>query len=498
MAKRQRRKRRQRRHEHATRTGWRTRHSVITGAGLAATATIGLTGSAQAAATYYYVGSTADTATAPADCTDPANTDCTLRHAINAANANDTFADSIYFSSTISGTPIVLTSDLPVIDDPVYIVGNGPGANTVSGDDSYRIFNIQGADGDRVVIAGLQLTDGYADDGGAIFNDNAELGLYDAFLTGNTASDQGGAIYLRGADSEEGANGTIAYTTISGNHADNVGGGVYGYESVGTIGTSTITGNSSGAGGGVSSYIPGFIYSSTITGNAADVGGGVYEHGGGINRTGYLYNSIVANNLVGTGDPDLHGDFYAGFDLVKTPATATLDTSDPRGFGGPNITGVDPQLETLGLNGGDTPNFRPASASPVVDQGQSFEGSDQRFSTRPIEIPSVPNAPGGDGGDIGSVELTLAEGPHPTPTPTAGLQPFNLKKALKHCKKKFPGKAKAQQRKKCIKKAKRRARASSVRSLHSASPWRSAAADWAKSEGGQPPAAHHAFSIRGH
>jgi hypothetical protein len=49
--------------------------------------------------------------------------------------------------------------------------------------------------------------------------------------------------------------------------------------------------------------------------------------------------------------------------------------------------------------------------------------------------------------------------PAPTPTTTPPIDPFNLKAAIKKCKKKFPGKAKAKKRKKCIKKAKAKARA---------------------------------------
>lgn len=484
MARRQRRRRQERRQEHAKQRGWRTRHSLLTGAGLAVTATLGVAGGAQAAGSYYYyVGSTADTSTAT-DCDVPSNTDCTLRDAINASNNNNGYADTIYFSSTISGTPIVLTGDLPTIDDPVYIVGNGPGATTISGDESHRIFDINlTTAGDTVGIYGMSLIDGYVDGNGAAIHDtNSTLHVGDSVLTGNAATGKGGAIYEYG-DAYGGYHTQIAYTTVAANHAGNRGGGMFGDISLGTIGTSTISGNSAdGIGGGVGSYFPSFMYSDTVAGNSALYAGGVYTGHNG-NDYGYLYTSIVANNTAPGEDPDLGHDFFTAFDLIRTPDTATLAT--PPSITGPNILGVDPQLGGLGNNGGDTPTLKPAASSPVVDQGLSGDADDQRGSPRPIDNPNKPNAAGGDGGDMGSVELTLAEGPQaPTPTPTP-TPTFNLKKAIKHCKKKFRHKAK--QRKKCIKKARKKARASA-----SSSPWRKAAHRWASAHhtSSEP---HHAF-----
>jgi hypothetical protein len=467
---------------------------VITGAGIAATASLGIAGSAQAAPDYY-VGSAADT-TGATDCDIPANTDCTLRDAIYAANDN-TGLDSIHFSSTISGTPIVLGSELPAIDDAVYIFGNGPDQTVISGDDSNRIFDLEMYDdGDVVGMSSLTLTDGYADGaGGAIYNHNAELHVVDSSLTGNTATGSGGAIYDKDAEPGDGEDSTVLYSTIANNHAADDGGGIYGWESVGTIGTSTFSGNSAGGvGGAISAYDGSFVYSSTITGNGADTGGGVAAR----NPYGYLYNSIVANNLAGE-DPDTSGVFYAAFDLVRNPDGATLYPGNY--YPGPNLTGVDPQLGALTNNGGDLPTRKPAASSPVVDQGLSMESSDERGIDRPIDIPSVPNAVGGDGGDIGSVELTLAEGPQPgpapTPTPTPTPQPrpkHKLKKAIKHCKKKFRHNKK--KRKKCIKRVKKKAR-KRARASASSSPWRAAAQRWAATARVESKAAggHHAFRL---
>src|SRR5436305_9636440 len=65
--------------------------------------------------------------------------DCTLREAIQAANNAVNTPDTITFG--VTGT-INLVSPLPAINDPVTI--NGPGADklTISGGQTYRIFNV--------------------------------------------------------------------------------------------------------------------------------------------------------------------------------------------------------------------------------------------------------------------------------------------------------------------------------------------------------------------
>src|SRR5262249_19308959 len=139
-----------------------------------------------------------------------------------------------------------------------------------------------------------------------------------------------------------------------------------------------------------------------------------------VNANGYLYNSIVANNSAPGADPDLGHAFYAGFDLIRTQDTATLDLPPIPPHAGPNIIGQDPQLGPLQNNGGTTLTLRRLATSPVTDKGLSYGGRDQRGVKRPIDIPGKSNAPGGDGGDMGSVELTQAEAtipPAPAPPP---------------------------------------------------------------------------------
>src|SRR5882757_208352 len=161
MVKRQRRRRQERRRRHAQSAGWQTRHSVITGVGLAAGAALGMTSAAQAFTTYSYVtvGSTADT-TGAIDCADPANTDCTLRQALIDAKTTPHFP-LVLFQSGVTGTitvgsPLEITSSLA-------IYGPGSSALTVSGNHASRVLSVAGAD---VRVNGLTIADGQADGNG--------------------------------------------------------------------------------------------------------------------------------------------------------------------------------------------------------------------------------------------------------------------------------------------------------------------------------------------
>jgi hypothetical protein len=453
MAKRQRRKRQERRQEHAKRQGWQTRHSVITGVGLAAGAALGMTSVAQA--NYLYVGSNADT-TGAADCTNSGNTDCTLRQAITDANAGSTF-DYIYFQSGITGT-ITLGSQLS-ITNPVGIYGPGPDVLTVSGNHASRVFDVDPATpGDFVGITGLKIANGQVSGpGGGVRDEDAKLILFDTVVTGNTASTRGGGLYERGIFND-GQDLYVGHSTFSGNTAE-FGGGIYGPFYLGDNGpaagvhNSTFSGNhaTDGMGGALFTDESAYVTDSTISGNTAtDSGGGVSA----ANGVGF-YNSIASGNSAPIGrDSDTY--LFAGSSLIQSSSEPIYSIP-----GYANIIGQSAQLGSLANNGGPTPTMRPLATSPVIDQGYASEDSDQRFFDRQVDVPGVPNAPVGYASDMGAVELTLAEAkkattpgltPTPTPTPTP-IQPKQKCKKKKHHKRS----AESAKKKKCKKKKKRSA-----------------------------------------
>jgi hypothetical protein len=215
-----------------------------------------------------------------------------------------------------------------------------------------------------------------------------------------------------GGGINSGAPTVIRNSTISGNKIGSDGPGVYmTYDAPLTIENSTIANNvatGSGSdveGGGV--WVAGGtldIKSSTITGNSV---GGSKGQGGGVYTDldasdVHIQNTVIANNH-GTQGNDLYllGGGEIGFSLIKDPSDSG---TPPFTTTGPNITGVDPQLNGLANNGGPTQTQLPSSGSPVIDKGNAFGlGSDQRGVLRPIDFPAIPNA--ADGSDIGAVEL---------------------------------------------------------------------------------------------
>jgi hypothetical protein len=419
---------------------------VITGVGLAAGAALGVAAPALGASQSFFVGTTADTnAAPPGDCTSSTNTDCTLRQAITLANANAGQYDYIYFRSDLSGTIALTTAaggQIP-ITDATYIYGPGPDQMTVNAAPSSRIFDVNPATpGDRVEIAGLRLSGGNViGKGGAIQNDDAVLRLFDAILSGNTASVVGGAIYETG-NYDSGQDDVISYSTFSDNHAGISGGAIFAESRWGALRSTTFAANSADGGyGGAVSGVSGTIFDSTISGNhASGKGGGVSVSSSSIG----LYGAILANNTADTGDPDLNAvGGSAAYDLVENAGASGIGTVPTV------ITGQDPQLGALQNNGGNTPTLKPAASSPVVDQSVSYGYYDQRGSPRLADNPNKANAGTGPyaGADIGAVELTIAEGPQAGPTAPAPPPAAHKKK----CKKK-KHKSSAQAAKKCKKK----------------------------------------------
>jgi CSLREA domain-containing protein len=122
---------------------------------------------ATASAAVYEVDSTADEeAISPAACLTAAGK-CTLRAAIEAANATTNVHDEITFSSAFNGQltdTIALVTPLPGIEDPVSVLGgdcfgeDGPDAPCagIEGPSTAAALTVDSADG--VVIEGLSIT----------------------------------------------------------------------------------------------------------------------------------------------------------------------------------------------------------------------------------------------------------------------------------------------------------------------------------------------------
>ncbi|MDQ6834023.1 MAG: hypothetical protein M3008_11545, partial [Chloroflexota bacterium] len=218
-------------------------------------------------------------------------------------------------------------------------------------------------------------------DGGAIAIVGSTVTVVGSTFSGNRTNGFGGAIVVRTVSGPPRIVGMLSLinSTVSGNSAVSLGGGVYlaPYSSA-ILTNDTVTGNSLGSGG---------------------IGGGIYTESG---ATATLANTIVANNTT-TGNgvgPDLSGQYSdGGHNLIREMDTSTGFTDVS--MGGTDYTGTiaaprDPGLVALPLanNGGPTPTEALLPTSIAINHGDNpicnnktgpapVGGKDQRGVLRP-------------------------------------------------------------------------------------------------------------------
>src|SRR5262249_27859502 len=120
---------------------------------------------------------------------------------------------------------ITLISGEIVITNPLAILGPGPTNLIISGNAASRVFHI--AQSTTTTIAGLTMTNGLSNGGGAIYNDHSILTVSNCTLTGNSAGGAGGAILNDGESGS--ATLIVVNSTLSGNLSTNggIGGAIF-------------------------------------------------------------------------------------------------------------------------------------------------------------------------------------------------------------------------------------------------------------------------------
>jgi predicted outer membrane repeat protein len=330
--------------------------------------------------------------------------DVSLRDAIVQANANPG-ADEIHFAPSLFGQT-VQTLHMTAggaygamsITGTTSIVGPGADKLTIDGNGLGMLFTINAT---GVAMSGLKITGGAASggsSGGAInIQTDRDLLLKNVWLTNNTSTASGGAIYS--------SNGklTLVNSTVSGNSAQQNGGGIYFHNAVAgdadhpqlLLVNSTISGNhASQSGGGV--YISqGYtsIANCTLTGNHADYDNNGSGTGSGM-QAGYA-NSLVLHNTIVANNTNVHSGAQEDFTLDHTTIDAgsshnLIGNADSAGgltdgvngnivgnsgVGTINISYV--LNTTLDDNGGSTPTHELIVGSPAIDAGANWAAQNQ-------------------------------------------------------------------------------------------------------------------------
>jgi len=340
--------------------------------------------------------------------------DCSLREAINAANANpgsDVIvlpAGTYRLSIPGAGEDAGATGDLD-ITDALTINGAGTADTIVDGGALDRVFHVH--PGSSVLMKDLTVRNGSVlqANGGGIYDHQGVLTMVNCAISGNVADGgsvpfavesqvHGGGLYIDGGAL------TLENCTVSGNQvralaASVVGGGMCVAAGSVNVRNSTFSGNSAsspggfGHGGGIfdaagvidlqSTTISAnsAAGSATITESSTSVGGGIENQSGSGSLT--LTSTIVAGNSAVVG-PDCAGNTYrsGGYNLAGKPgAPCVFQLGVTTG----NVLDADAKLGPLQDNGGSTLTHALLTGSRAIDvvPPALCPATDQRGVSRP-------------------------------------------------------------------------------------------------------------------
>ena len=345
----------------------------------------GLAAALPAAAAVFTPTTTADTFDGQCDA------HCSLREAIAAANAAPG-ADEVRVAAGVytlsragAGEDASATGDLDVKGD-LKLLGASARSTVVDGLALDRVLQIHGES--IVEIADLTLRHGSArttggvvgsgggqGDGGAIANYGRTVKVVRCHLHGNSA-EHGGGIFNLGLVE-------VRDSTISGNSAINLGGGLMTDLGFFELVNVTISGNEATEGGAIFGYgaAPiGSIESSTITDNSAPFNGGVVA-------------APLAPEVEIPVDPVLRNTLLAGNHSMVPECGIELDAAHNllARTTCPIALPVALRLDPLADNGGPTPTHALLPQSPAIDAGPAAGGTegcasqDQRGRPRPAD-----------------------------------------------------------------------------------------------------------------
>jgi hypothetical protein len=324
-------------------------------------------------------------------------------------------ANTIQFDPGVFATPqtITLTSALPAItDNNLTIAGPGSSLATISGNNTFQVFNVTAA---NATISGLTIANGGAGYGaGLYFGGTGTLTLASMVIANNATSNAGGGI-------DGGSSGTLNLSNcvLSGNSAKNGAGGLQLASGTATLTDCTLSGNSTSGGnfnggnsqgGAIKNYGTLTLTDCTLSGNSAYNQGGAIDNlgtatlisctvagnsatlhsGGGLVGTVTLYDTIVAGNTAPSA-PDVSGTVTSGsaYNLIGNGTGMSGITNGSNGNQvGTATSPINPLLAALGSYGGPTPTMALLPGSPALAAGSvALDGgaaTDQRGQPRVV------------------------------------------------------------------------------------------------------------------
>jgi CSLREA domain-containing protein len=323
------------------------------------------------------------------DYVDPADgdLDITERLEILGAGAGTTIIQAGVTPAAAVGRvfDVMLSADLPVtIEDVTIRFGRAfaPGVFTACAGGGGAVANRRhptnhaaGVTLARTVITGNAANQG---SGGALCNESPGMvAIVDTTVRGNQATHLGGGLMNNG-----GALFSLA-STLTGNSTSDTGGAIAAFGGYGEVVNSTISGNLAARGAGLAIMDGSLnLRNTTVTDNTATANSGGAIHAG----TGALAirHTIIAGNQAPTYPDCLNLTSLAynvigiGIDWALDPCLPAPDPSDQIGT---DVVPLDPLLGPLSYNGGPTQTHALLFGSPAIDAGDPALGCREAFNT---------------------------------------------------------------------------------------------------------------------
>jgi CSLREA domain-containing protein len=260
---------------------------------------------------------------APGAASNCPGSNCTLRDAILAADANNNGAGNITFASGLSGV-ITLRNPLPALNGLITVSGPATSFITVYGNNSPAVGSIfTVSSGAAAAISNLTITNGNASNGGGI-NNSGTLTVSGCTLIGNAAANQGGAI--------ANASGplTVNYSTFFANNTPGSGGAIANAGTL-SVSNSTFSNNIAGnQGGAIANQSTASVTNSILTGNSALQGAGLFN-----SATANANNNVYYNNFDNPGSSE---DDCNTCTANASPIAGNANLSVLANYGGPTLT----------------------------------------------------------------------------------------------------------------------------------------------------------------
>ncbi|NJN19809.1 MAG: hypothetical protein HC822_28020 [Oscillochloris sp.] len=212
--------------------------------------------------------------------------------------------------------------------------------------------------------------------GGALVHHQGNLTLRNSTFVNNSAEMYGGAMMIAQSSKGSWHESTVSNVTATNNRADD-------------------PKQAKGLGGAL--FVSGglvTVENSTLAGNFADtLGGGIYSKDDNVR----IRNTIIANNRSGNGTGASQQCY-----LTFSSSSANLQSPGPGKNCSADAILADPKLADLAQNGGRTMTMALLAGSPAIDRGSNCAASDQRGAARvgrcdigAFEYGATPSSPEG-------------------------------------------------------------------------------------------------------